>query len=375
MKSLKNDNNDKPTLILAIDTSCDDTSIAVLQKDCIIASVVSSQTNIHQNWGGVVPILAKRAHQEIIPSCLTAALKKTHRKSWEGINAIAVTYGPGLAPSLEVGIQKAKELAIEYKLPIIPVNHMEGHLLSPFLKNSKGKYFSKISTLELPWLALTVSGGHTEIVWVEKIGNYKILGRTLDDAAGEAFDKVARMLGLGYPGGAIIEAMSKTGNPKKYELPRPMHNSPNYDFSFSGLKTACLYSTNDLKKTLQEKFPQIVPDYCASLQEAIVDTLLIKIKRCVKNLNPRTILVGGGVSANLRLRKKFRSTFKSIGIPVYFPHRKFCMDNGAMIGLVAYHKYLRGEMTYEYDKIDRIPYLTIDASETWNTQVIEEKSK
>lgn len=350
-----------PVEILAIDTSCDDTSVAVLRDGNLIAHLISSQVNIHQQWGGVVPALARRAHQELLPPCLQLALKRCHKTSWQGIQAVAVTYGPGLAPALEIGIMQAKEIATTYQLPMVPVNHMEGHLLSPLIRNSRGNYYSRIESLELPWLALTVSGGHTEIVWAKAIGDYEILGRTLDDAAGEAFDKVARMLGLGYPGGAVIEHISKNGNPKAYPLPRPMLNNPNYDFSFSGLKTACLYSTNELKEKLGTQFAKIVPDYCASVQEAIVDTLLGKLKRAAKNLQPKTILVGGGVSANQRLRMKFRMAFRKLGIPVYFPHHKFCTDNAAMIGLAAHYQYQRGEITLDYSKVDRIPYLTLDS--------------
>lgn len=351
-------------VIVAIDTSCDDTSVAVLRDGCVLTNIVSSQTNIHQPWGGVVPSLARRAHQEALPICLNLALKRCHKSSWQDIQAVAVTYGPGLAPSLEIGIAQAKEIASTYHLPLIAVNHMEGHILSSLIRNSRGHYYSPIGDLEFPWLALTVSGGHTEIVWIPAIGSYEIVGRTLDDAAGEAFDKIARMLGLGYPGGAVIESMSKGGNAQAYTLPRPMLNNPNYDFSFSGLKTACLYSTNDLKEKLGSQFAKIVPDYCACVQEAIVDTLLGKVKRAVKNLQPRSVLVGGGVSANQRLRVKFRAAFRKLGLPVYFPHRKFCMDNATMIGLAGYYRYQRGDMTLDYSKIDRVPYLVLDQNST-----------
>ncbi|HPY74654.1 MAG TPA: tRNA (adenosine(37)-N6)-threonylcarbamoyltransferase complex transferase subunit TsaD [Planctomycetota bacterium] len=354
-------NNTHLPKILAIDTSCDDTSVAILEGDKVLSSIVSSQNDIHREWGGVVPSLAKRAHQEYIQPCIQIALKRAKIKNIKQLQAIAVTYGPGLAPSLEVGIAQAKQLSLENNLPLIPVNHMEGHLLSPLLKNSKGNYYSKIITTTLPWLVLVVSGGHTEIVWCKKIGTYEVLGRTLDDAAGEAFDKVARMLDLGYPGGVVISHLSKQGNPEQYKLPRPMSTSNNYDFSFSGLKTACLYQTNDLKQQLGDQFADIIPDYCASLQEAIVDSLLIKFKRVLKKRKPKTALVGGGVSANLRLRKKFRQTLKKYNIPIYFPYQKFCMDNAAMIGLAAFHKYKRNEIyttAEDINKVDRIPNLT-----------------
>lgn len=347
--------------ILAIDTSCDDTSVAIMSGDCVLSSVVSSQNNIHTEWGGVVPALAKRAHQEYIDSCVSLAMKKAKIKEFSQLNAIAVTYGPGLAPSLEVGVAKAKQLALENNLPLIPVNHMEGHILSSLLKNSNGNYYASIDTIELPWLILVVSGGHTEIVWCKEIGTYQVLGHTLDDAAGEAFDKIARMLDLGYPGGSVIAELSKTGNPEQYKLPRPMMQSNSNDFSFSGLKTACLYNTNDLKKELGDKFAELIPDYCASVQEAIVDSLLIKFKRVLKKYKPKTALVGGGVSANLRLREKLRAFMKTKNIPVYFPFKKFCMDNAAMIGLAAYYKYTRNELCTQkedIESVDRVPNLT-----------------
>jgi N6-L-threonylcarbamoyladenine synthase len=346
--------------ILAIDTSCDDTSVAILENDCVLANIVSSQIDVHQEWGGVVPALAKRAHQQYIASCIHRALKRA-KVCLEALDAIAITYGPGLAPSLEVGLHKARELATEYHKKLIAVNHMEGHLLSPLLKNSKGRYYSKIHTLPFPCLGMTISGGHTEIVWLERIGEYKILGKTMDDAAGEAFDKIARMLGLGYPGGAVVEAFAERGDRTKYNLPRPMQKNKGYDFSFSGLKTACLYQTNDLKKELGSKFAQIIPDYCASLQEAIVDSLLTKLKKAAKDFSPKTILVGGGVSVNRRLRSKFRCAMRKQHLPIYFPHKKFCMDNAAMIGLCAYFKYQRGEFVEDIRSLDRVPYLSIEA--------------
>ena len=348
---------------MAIDTSCDDTAVAILQNDSVIANIVSSQDDIHREWGGVVPMLAKRAHQEYIDKCLALACRRAKINSIaEEIDIIAVTYGPGLAPALEVGLAKGQQMAIIMEKPLIPVNHMEGHLLSPLLKNSKGNYYATtIDNLpDFPWLSLTISGGHTEIVWIETIGSYYILGKTLDDAAGEAFDKIARMLGLGYPGGAVIEAMAKNGDPQRYQLPRPMHKNRSYNFSFSGLKTACLYAINDLKAQLQEQFAGIVPDYCASVQEAVVDSLLLKLKKVIKQHKPNAVLIGGGVSANLRLRHKFRKMARQLIVPMHFPHKKFCMDNAAMIGLAAYFKYRRGEFATDKSAVDRVPTLSIE---------------
>ncbi len=350
----------KPTYILAIDTSCDDTSVAVLRNDCVLSNVVSSQIDIHKAWGGVVPTLARRAHEEMIDGTVKLAFKRSGLKSMNQLSAVAVTYGPGLAPALEVGVRKAKQLSADLGIPIIAVNHMEGHALSTLLKNKKGKNYAGMKEVLFPFMAVCVSGGHTEIVWAEKIGEYKLLGQTVDDAAGEAFDKVSRMLDLGYPGGPVISRLSETGNPKKYPLPRPMRDTDDFNFSFSGLKTACLYNTNNLKKELGKDFAGIIPDYCASFQEAVVDCLLIKSMKAAKKMQPKMIVFGGGVSANLRIRVKFREKCKELGIPVYFPSKKMCTDNAAMIGLAAYHKFLNGQFVKHFDKFERSPSITIE---------------
>ncbi|MBI4215261.1 MAG: tRNA (adenosine(37)-N6)-threonylcarbamoyltransferase complex transferase subunit TsaD [Parcubacteria group bacterium] len=350
------------SLILAIDTSCDDTSVAVLRDDCVLSSIVSSQMDIHKQWGGVVPNLARRAHEERIDYCIELALKRAGIKL-EKIDAIAVTYGPGLAPALEVGVRKAKELALRHNKKLIAVNHMEGHLVSPFLKTRYGDYYGKnVTDPRFPLLSLCVSGGHTELVRVEWWGKYKIIGQTLDDAAGEAFDKVGRMLELGYPGGPVIEFLALKGDREKYPLPRPMEWSQDYNFSFSGLKTACLYSIQKIKQELEARFHEIIPDFCASFQEAVVDSLLIKLERAVNNLQPKMVLVSGGVSVNKRLRRKCQSRFRKLGVPLYFPHKKFCMDNAAMIGLAGYYKYQRGEFIQNVNTLDRRPSITIEYS-------------
>lgn len=345
--------------ILAIDTSCDDTSVAILENDRVMANIVSSQIDVHKEWGGVVPRLARREHEKMILGCIKTAIKRA------GINlndltAVAVTYAPGLAPSLEVGIRWAKKIAKENDLPLIAVNHMEGHLLSVFLKNSSNKYYGNAKKLEFPLLALLVSGGNTQIVYANQMSDYKIIGQTLDDAAGEAFDKVARMLDLGYPGGPVVAEMAKKGDREKYNLPRPMSKTSDYNFSFSGLKTACLYQTNALKEEYKDDFKTLINDYCASFQEAVVDSLLGKFFRAAKKYQPKVCIVAGGVSANNRLRKKFANKLKKIDKPVYFPTKKFCTDNAAMIGLVGYHKYLRNEFVKEIDMLDREPTISIE---------------
>ncbi|OGH66243.1 MAG: tRNA (adenosine(37)-N6)-threonylcarbamoyltransferase complex transferase subunit TsaD [Candidatus Magasanikbacteria bacterium RIFCSPHIGHO2_02_FULL_41_13] len=350
----------KPVYILAIDTSCDDTSVAVLKNDRVLSNIVSSQLDIHREWGGVVPNLARREHEKMIDGCVKVAFKRSALKDMKKLTAIAVTYGPGLAPALQVGVTKAKDLAEELKLPLIAVNHMEGHTLSTFLKSKEGKNYAGMKKPKFPFMAVCVSGGHTEIIWVEKIGSYKLIGQTVDDAAGEAFDKVARMLELGYPGGPIISKLAETGDPQRYPLPRPMKDSHDYNFSFSGLKTACLYNTNDLREKLGKKFATIIPDYCASFQEAVVDSLLIKVQKAAKKLGPKMIVIGGGVSANNRLRSKFRASLKDLGIPVYAPSKKMCTDNAAMIAIAAYYKFLRGEIVKDRIHFQRDPSITIE---------------
>lgn len=348
----------KKVYILGIDTSCDDTSVAVLEGEKILANIVSSQIDIHKEWGGVVPGLARREHERMIQGCIDTALKRSGLKDIRKITAIAVTYGPGLAPALEVGVTRAKELATEFNIPIIGINHMEGHALSALLKNKHGKRYSGMDRIQFPFMAICVSGGHTELIWVKELGTYKLLGQTLDDAAGEAFDKVARMLDLGYPGGPIISKLAESGNPAAYDIPRPMQYSKDYNFSFSGLKTSCLYQTNDLRKKLGKNFAKIIPDYCASVQEAIVDSVVKKAVKAANDLQPKFALLGGGVAANKRLRVKLRGAFKKLGVPMYFPAPALSTDNGAMIALAGYHKYLRGELS-NVKTLQRTPSLVI----------------
>lgn len=351
----------KTVYTLGIDTSCDDTAVAVLKNDRVLANVVSSQVDTHKEWGGVVPRLARREHEKMIDGGIALALKRSGLKDIEKVDVVAVTYGPGLAPALEVGVRKARELSMEYDKPLVAVNHMEGHTLSTLLKSKTGSNYAKLDKPEFPLMAVLVSGGHTEIVWVPEIGKYEIIGQTVDDAAGEAFDKIARMMDLGYPGGPVLARMSEDGDPDAYELPRPMKDSNNYNFSFSGLKTACLYNTNDLKKQLgAKKFAKIVPDYCASVQEAIVDSLLVKVSRAVKKRKPKMVLFGGGVSANNRMRFKFRKALKQLDVPVYFPGKKFATDNAAMIALAGHYKFLRGETVKHVAQLERDPSITIE---------------
>jgi N6-L-threonylcarbamoyladenine synthase len=220
--------------ILAIDTSCDETSVAILENDRLFSNIVSSQVELHYKWGGVVPSIAKRAHQEKLDPSIELALKRARLKI-EDIDVFAVTYGPGLAIALEVGIKKAKELAKKYKKPLVAVDHMEGHIYSNLIRNSRGNFYNSFSGVKFPLLVLLVSGGHTEIIFMKDHGEYGVVGQTLDDAAGEAFDKVARPLMLGYPGGPVIEQFAENGDEDMFKLPKPIIHLKNYNFSFSGL--------------------------------------------------------------------------------------------------------------------------------------------
>jgi len=337
--------------ILAIETSCDDTCAAVLENDRLISSVISSQTDLHAKWGGVVPDIAKRAHMERIDPVIKIALKRAKVKLKE-IDVVSVTQGPGLAIALGVGVNYAKELAIKFDKKLIGVNHVEGHILANLIKNKEGKPERE---LEFPALALTVSGGHTKLVLVEKIGKYKIVGETLDDAAGEALDKAAKMMGLGYPGGPIIERLAENGDKNYLKLPRPLSFQKNFDYSFSGLKTSFYYQIKDWPK---ERIGENLTNLSASFQDAVFDSLLIKFKKAIEFYNPKTLMASGGVVSNLELRKRLRTLAKEFNTPLLLPIKKqFNTDNAAMIGLVTYYKALRGEFVENKEDLDRNPRL------------------
>lgn len=326
------------TKILAIETSCDETASSVLTVDDkkeypiikTLSSVVKSQIKLHSKMGGVVPEVAARAHiKNILP-----VVQKTINDSRLTINEIdyiAVTQGPGLIPSLLVGVEFAKALSLALNKPIIPVNHMLGHLYSPFGKigesdsQNVGKLFPNIS--------LIVSGGHTMLVLMKDIKNYKVLGQTVDDAAGEAFDKVAKLLKLPYPGGPEVSKLALNGKPDSIVFPRPMINAKNYNFSFSGLKTAVLYYTQSLKtKDLSLKTKS---DICASFQEAVVDVLVTKTMRAVKEFGAKSISLSGGVAANEALRNELNLKSKIFNLKFFVPPKNLCTDNAEMIGLAA----------------------------------------
>lgn len=335
--------------ILAIETSCDDTCAAVLQNDRILASVISSQVDLHKKWGGVVPNIAKRAHQERIMPVIETVLKRARLKM-EEIDIIAVTKGPGLAIALSVGVNTAKELALKYNKKLVAVNHIEGHLLSNLAKNKAGKPERKIV---FPALALTVSGGHTKIILVNKIGDYEVVGETLDDAAGEALDKAAKLLGLGYPGGPVIERVAINGDKNFLPLPKPLADKKILDYSFSGLKTSFYYK---IKEWPADKINQNLSNLAATFQDSVFETLIRKYKLAIERYRPKTLMASGGVLANQELRKKLRKLAKEVNTPLLVPVKKeLNTDNAAMIGVAGYYKAQRNEFENEIEKLDRDP--------------------
>ncbi len=336
-------------VILSIETSLDDTCAAVTKGLRVISNVVSSQTSHHASWGGTVPDIAKRLHQEWLPKVVGRALRQAGSPK---LDALAVTIGPGLAPSLEQGIAYTKKLSTIYHLPIIPVNHMEGHLLSSFATNKNGKPVRNFSK-GWPALGFLISGGHTELVLMRGIGDYELLGETLDDAAGEAYDKVARLLKLGYPGGPILAEMAKAGKPI-YHLPEPMTMRKDLDFSFSGLKTA---ARQYLEKNDPELTKEFIQDFSASFQKAVFKHLMTRFRRAIDLYSPKIILLGGGVVSNVKLRDLTRAVAKEYDLPVYTPYsKKLITDNAAMIGVVASYKFEKGEFA-DPNELDRLPNL------------------
>ncbi len=362
-------------VILGIETSCDDTCAAIIEarkgKIKILSNVVSSQIKLHAPYGGIVPMLASRAHLENIIPVLSKAIKKS-KKSFKDIDFIAVTRGPGLMPALIVGVNVAKALAYVWKKRIVGVNHIEAHILANWLtsinSNSKVKIqksklqfkTQNLKKIKFPAICLIVSGGHTQLILMKDFGKYKILGETCDDAVGEAFDKVARILGLSYPGGPAIAEQarqwksqipgSKSRINSKFKiqnskfiinLPRPMIDSKDYDFSFSGLKTAVLYSVKNLTK--KYSLEDIRPAVSFEFQEAVTEVLCSKTVKAIEKYQVKTLMLGGGVAANNRLRLEFKKEAKKLKVDFLYPPKKFCLDNGAMVALAGYYHWAEGD--------------------------------
>jgi N6-L-threonylcarbamoyladenine synthase len=310
--------------ILAIETSCDETAAAVVDDGRHVrSSIVSSQIERHARFGGVVPEIAGRAHLELLPEVVDRALSEAGTAGPD-LDAVAATVGPGLVGSLLVGVSAAKAYALAWSKPFVGVNHLEGHLHAAFLEDPD---------LALPAVVLLVSGGHTLLICMERDGRYRLLGQTVDDAAGEAYDKVARYLGLGYPGGPVIDRLAAEGDPTAVAFPRGMRDN-GYDFSFSGLKTAVI--------TWVERHPEVsVADVAASFQEAVVDVLVTKARRAARSVGAKGICIGGGVAANSALRARVQEVCEEDGIAAFVPSRSMCTDNAAMVGATAWYRLRR----------------------------------
>ena len=322
--------SEKDTLILAIESSCDETAASVVKNGrCVLSNIISSQIAIHTLYGGVVPEIASRKHIEKINQVVEAALKEAD-VTLDDIDAIGVTYGPGLVGALLVGVAEAKAIAYAKKKPLVGVHHIEGHVSANYIEHPD---------LEPPFLCEIISGGHTHLVIVKDYGSFEILGRTRDDAAGEAFDKVARAIGLGYPGGPKIDKLAKEGNPHAIDFPRAHMEDAPYDFSFSGVKSAVL---NHLNKCRMTGEPIVEADIAASFQQAVVDVLVDNAIRAATDYHMDRLAIAGGVASNGALRAAMEAACEKEGIRFYRPSPIFCTDNAAMIGVAAYYEYQKG---------------------------------
>ena len=320
--------------ILGIETSCDETGVAIYDEEKgLIANQLHTQIALHADYGGVVPELASRDHIRKLAPLLQAALQEAHLTA-KDIDGIAYTSGPGLVGALLVGSTVARSLAYAWNVPAIGVHHMEGHLLVPMLEENPPHF---------PFVALLVSGGHTQLVRVDGVGRYELLGESIDDAAGEAFDKTAKLLGLDYPGGAALARLALKGTPNRFAFPRPMTDRPGLDFSFSGLKT---FAANTLHQVMQEEgelTEQSKADIAYAFQEAVVDTLAIKCKRALKQTGLKRLVIAGGVSANKQLRQTLAELMQQLGGEVFYPQPQFCTDNGAMIAYAGFLRLKQGQ--------------------------------
>jgi N6-L-threonylcarbamoyladenine synthase len=327
----------KPVIILGIESSCDDTAAAIIKDGKLLANVIASQS-VHKLYGGVVPELASRAHQQNIIPVVDQAIKQSGIEKHQ-ISAVAFTRGPGLMGSLLVGTSFAKAFAMGLQVPLIEVNHMQGHVLAHFIDDSD----TKKSKPEFPFLCLTVSGGHTQIVLVKDFFDMTVIGETIDDAAGEAFDKAAKIMGLPYPGGPLIDKFAKEGNPKAFTFSKPQ--IPDLNFSFSGLKTGFMNFINNETARNPSFTEENKVDICASIQRTIIDILMIKLKKASDQTGIKQIAIAGGVSANSELRATLERMKQELDWHVFIPKFEYCTDNAAMIAITGYYKYLRNDFT------------------------------
>lgn len=336
-------------IILGIETSCDETAVAIIEADAkdnlqpikILVSEISSQVALHAPYGGVVPRIAKFAHEEQLPLLIDQALTAA-KVTWEQVNLLAVTTGPGLAPALSVGFNYGRQQAEQRNIPLVGVNHIEGHIYSPWLDADTA---NKLNQLAWPILILVISGGHTQLVLMTGFGDYQILGRTLDDAVGESFDKVAKMLGLGYPGGPAVSQAARQGQISAFHFPRPLMRELNYDFSYAGLKTSVLYTlrgqnTGRINDGAVKEYSQnYINDICASFEAAAIEVLVTKTVRAITAFQPRAVTVVGGVSANQYLRQQLISAAPET-VPLIFPALAWTGDNAAMIAVAGWQRFL-----------------------------------
>ena len=333
-----------PVYILGIESSCDDTSAAIIADNKILANIIANQ-DVHRNFGGVVPELASRAHQQNIIPVIDQALKHANIDK-NHLSAVAYTRGPGLLGSLLVGVSFAKAFAYAMNIPLIEVDHMQAHILAHFIQNESGnKIFPGF-----PFLCLTVSGGHTQIVLIKAYFDMQVIGQTIDDAAGEAFDKAAKILGLPYPGGPLVDKNAQTGNPKAFSFARPQ--VPGLDFSFSGLKTSFLYFLRDRLRESPTFHTDNLQDLCASIQQAIINALMEKLQLAMKQTGIKDVAIAGGVSANSGLRQAMLNMQQSTGCRVFIPEMQYSTDNAGMIAIAGYYKYLRND----FGELSSAPY-------------------
>lgn len=337
---------EKPTVILGIESSCDDTSAAVIVDGILRSNVIASQ-KVHESYGGVVPELASRAHQQNIVPVVSDALRQAGVDKHD-LSAIAYTRGPGLLGSLHVGTSFAKGLAIALDIPLLDVNHLHGHVLSHFIRNNADD-----PVPEFPYLCLLISGGNSQLVVVESPYKMNIIGQTIDDAAGEAFDKCAKVMGLPYPGGPHIDRLAQEGDPKRFKFAKP--NMPGFDYSFSGLKTSFLYTLRDNVKNDPDFVENNKADLCASLQKTIIDILLSKLKVAIRETGVKHVAIGGGVSANGGIRQAVADLCRDMDVTAWIPPRQFTTDNAAMVAMAGYFKYLN----HDYSSLALPPFARV----------------